>query len=151
MGARHLLTHRQAAGVAKKLLQQIADRPRITAERALRDANRKPIPAFIKRATIEGKIISAKFQEGGYTSQGFYRPSAVKIVVEHADGWKVWGTASANLSPGDGKYMSDDERASWLKGKHVKFDARITVSDNDSKFGFFKRPMKAAIINEVAA
>jgi hypothetical protein len=133
---------------ARKLLQQIADRPAREAERAAKDANRKDIPAFIKRVTIEGVIVSAKYQEGGWVNN-FFTPTCVKIVIEHADGWKVWGTAPADLGPGDGKYMSDDNRALWLKGKRVKLDARITVSDKDSKFGFFKRPTKAAII-EVA-
>jgi hypothetical protein len=137
---------------AINLLAQIADQPRKLAEREARDANRKPIPAFIKRATIEGVIVSAKFQEGGYTSQGFFQPSAVKIVVEHVDGWKVWGTAAGELTDAirefsNKSYLDGDEQAALLKGKRVKFDARITVSDNDSKFGFFKRPTKAAILD----
>lgn len=137
---------------AVKLLAQIADQPRKLAEREAREANRKPIPAFIKRATVEGVIVSAKYQEGGYTSQGFFQPSAVKIVVEHADGWKVWGTAASELTDAildfsDKSYLSGDQQAELLKGKRVKFDARITVSDNDSKFGFFKRPTKAALLD----
>lgn len=140
------LSEKQRA-LATKLLQQIADRPALLTARAAADANRKPIPAFIKRVTIEGTVISAKAQEGGWDdSTGFYKPECVKIVVEHADGWKVWGTAPADMGPGDGKYISDDNRAVWLKGKRVRFDARITVSDNDSKFGFFKRPTKAAVL-----
>ena len=137
---------------AIKLLQQIADQPLKLAEREAREANRKPIPAFIKRATVEGVIVSAKYEEGGYTSQGFYKPSAVKIVVEHVDGWKVWGTAAGELTDAirefsNKSYLDGDEQAALLKGKRVKFDARITVSDNDSKFGFFKRPTKAAILD----
>jgi hypothetical protein len=144
------LSEKQQA-FARKLLAQIADRPRLLAEREAKDDNRKPIPAFIKRATIEGVIISAKAITGGWQDENgrdrnFYQPDSIKIVVEHADGWRVWGTATSDLSPGDGKYISDEDRAAWLKGKRVRFDARITVSDKDSKFGFFKRPTKGAIL-----
>jgi hypothetical protein len=149
------LSEKQRA-FAVKLLAQIADRPRIEAERAARDAARKPLPVTDKRVTVEGVIISAKYQEGGYTSQGFYQPEAVKIVVEHADGWRVWGTCPSDLySIGypegvmNGKYVSGDDAAATLKGKRIRFDARVTPSDKDNKFGFFKRPTKAAILDEV--
>ena len=139
---------------AVKLLAQIADQPRKLAERAARDAARKPLPVTDKRVTVEGVIISAKYQEGGYTSQGFYQPSAVKIVVEHADGWKVCGTAARELTDAirefsDKSYLSGDQEAELLKGKRIRFDARLTVSDKDAKFGFFKRPTKAATLDEV--
>lgn len=149
------LSEKQQA-FAHKLLRQIADRPAMLAEREAKDANRKPIPAFIKRATIEGVVISAKYDCGGWkddmgNDREFYRPEGIKIVVEHADGWRVWGSASSDLSPGDGKYMSGEDRAAWLKGKRVKFDARITVSDKDSKFGFFKRPTKGSVLLDAEA
>lgn len=140
---------------AIKLLQQIADQPRKFAEREAREANRKPIPAFIKRATVEGVIVSAKYEEGGYTSS-FYKPSCHKIVVEHADGWKVWGTAPADVVLAAEQfsaktYVSSEETCELLKGKRVRFDCRITVSDNDSKFGFFKRPTKAELLDSPPA
>jgi hypothetical protein len=131
---------------AQKLIAQIQDRPRLQAEREARDENRKPIPAFLKRATIEGTIISAKFQEGGWVDgKDFYQPTCIKITIEHADGWRVWGTAPADLGFGDGQYHSGEATAAFLKGKKVRLDARVTVSDKDSKFGFFKRPTKAAL------
>lgn len=138
------LSEKQRA-FAAKLLQQIADRPRLLAERAARDADRAPIPAFIKRATIEGTIIAAKVVEGDYGT-------SIKITVEHADGWKVWGTASAELTEAvselsDKSWLPEAERAALLKGKRVRFDAAIVVSDNDSKFGFFKRPTKASLLD----
>lgn len=138
------LSEKQQA-FARKLLQKIADRPRIEAERAAKDANRQPIPAFIKRATIEGTVISAKVVEGDYGT-------SIKIVVEHADGWKVWGTACTELTEAisefsDKSWLPESERAELLKGKRVRFDAAITVSDNDSKFGFFKRPTKASLLD----
>jgi hypothetical protein len=147
------LSEKQRA-FASKLLQQIADRPAREAERAAKDANRKPIPAFIKRATIEGVVISAKWVEGGWQDErgherNFFQPSCLKIVIEHADGWKVWGTAPESLAPES--YVSGEGRAEWIKGKRVRLDARITVSDKDDKFGFFKRPTKAALIVDATA
>jgi hypothetical protein len=143
---------------AHKLLAQIADRPAREAARAAKDAARKDIPAFIKRVTIEGVIVSAKYSEGGWRDErgnerNFFQPDSVKIVIEHADGWKVWGTAPSELLGftgynAEGKYIGVEERAAQLKGKRVRLDARVTVSDKDPKFGFFKRPTKAALLVE---
>ena len=33
------------------------------------------------------------------------------------------------------------------KGKRISFFARVQRSENDSKFGFFKRPTKAELIS----
>jgi hypothetical protein len=120
-----------------KLLQQIADRPAMLAERAARDAHRLPIPAFIKRATVEGVVLSAKHAESDFGT-------TLKIVVEHADGWKVYGTCPGNVMAELGGFH---EALEFLKGKRIRFDAAIIVSDDDPKFGFFKRPTKDAILN----
>lgn len=132
---------------AVKLLAQIEDQPRQQAEREAKDAARQAIPAFIKRATVEGIITSAKVVEGDYGT-------AIKIVVEHADGWKVWGTACTDLTEAvsefsDKSWLPLPERAELLKGKRVRFDCKIVVSERDSKFGFFKRPTKAALLDSV--
>lgn len=145
------LSEKQQA-FARKLLQQIADRPRLEAERAAKDANRQPVPVTDKRLTVRGTIIGAEYREGGYSSQGFYQPSCVKIVVEATEGYKVWGTAAGELTDAvlefsDKSYLSGDEQAALLKGKRVQFDARLTPSDKDTKFGFFKRPTKARILD----
>ena len=55
------LSEKQQA-FAHKLLQQIADRPKIEAERAARDEARKPIPVTDKRLTIAGKVIASLYQ-----------------------------------------------------------------------------------------
>lgn len=140
-----------------KLEAQIADRPRLEAERAAKDAARKPLPLSDKRITIEGVIISAKYQDGGWTN-GFFRPAAVKVVVEHVDGWRVWGSLPSDLwedavtysepSWHNGAMVSDgrDINSNKIKGRTIRFDARVTVSEKDDKFGFFKRPTKAAYV-----
>jgi len=124
---------------ARKLLQQIADRPRLLAERAAKDEARKPVPVTDKRLTIVGTIVSAKFEESGWKN-GYFVGAAIKVVIEHADGWKVWGSLPSELRSGD--------KTEHLKGMRVKLDARVTPSEKDCKFGFFKRPTKASFITE---
>lgn len=108
-----------------KLMKRIDERAAIAAQRKAEADAAAPIPAFEGRATVEGEIISRK---GVDTAYGF----AIKVVVKHADGWKVYGTLPAAIE--------DAER-----GDTVRFDAAIAVSDDDPKFGFFKRPTKAEI------
>jgi hypothetical protein len=146
---------------AIKLLAQIADRPRLLAEREARDATRQPVPVTDKRLTIVGNIISAKYQEAAWEN-GFHKPACVKVTVEHADGWKVWGTLPRELWEGartygeaswhNGPCTNDgiDIDSSKLKGLMVQFDARVTPSDKDAKFGFFKRPTKALLLEKSA-
>lgn len=132
------LSERQHA-FAVSLLKQIADRPSMLAERAAKDAHRKPIPAFIKRATIEGVVLSAKHVESDYGT-------TLKIVVEHADGWKLYGTCPSEIREELGGFH---EAVDFIKGKRVRFDAQVIVSDNDPKFGFFKRPTKDSILDKL--
>lgn len=120
----------------KKLQGKIVERPAREAARVERDAQREPIPAFLKRVNIVGTVISVKEVEGfdaAPWSRWSSPPKAYKMLVEHADGWRVYGSVPSNI---------DHE---GLKGKRVRFDARVTVSDDDPKFGFFSRPTKASI------
>lgn len=159
------VSEKQTAFVAK-LLAKINDRARAAAERAAKDANRANLPISDKRVTVEGVIISAKYEEGGWTGSGFCRPEAVKVVVEHATGWKVWGSLPRDMWSNAATYgeaswnngsMTDsgkDIDAAKLKGRTIRFDARLVASDKDSKFGFFKRPTKATwveVAHEAAA
>lgn len=57
----------------------------------------------------------------------------MKALIKTVEGWKVWGTLPAAID--------DVER-----GTKVQFDAKVTPSDDDPKFGFFKRPTKAALV-----
>jgi hypothetical protein len=101
------------------LLDRIADRPRIAEQRAAEEAAASPIPVT-GRVAISGTVLSLKGQE---TMYGY----VTKMLVQHDDGWKVWGTVPLAL-------------AEVEKGYHVNFTATITVDSNDPKFGFFKRP-----------
>jgi hypothetical protein len=116
-----------------RLLDKIEGRAALAAKRAAEMADAKPVPVSDKRMTVAGIVLSTRVQE---TQFGM----VTKMLVQHADGWKVWGSVPSELG--------DD-----LKGKMVRFDARVTVSDKDPKFGFYSRPTKAAIVEavEVAA
>lgn len=89
--------------------------------RAERTKNAQPVPVTKERIKIKGVILSTKWKEDYY---GYKRVG----IVEDERGFKVWGT----LSQGD-------------IGDKIEFMARVVASDNDAKFGFFKRPTKVVI------
>jgi hypothetical protein len=106
------------------LLGRIVDRAQIAEQRAAEVAAALPIPVE-GRMVMTGTVLTLKGQE---TEFGY----VTKMLVQHAEGWKVWGTVPQAL-------------ATVEKGQQVIFTATITVSDNDPKFGFFKRPAKAMV------
>jgi len=127
----------KALGFMKVLLDRIERAPEIAAEKAAAKAvelaNSKPVPAAEGRMLIEGEIVSLKLQEGFYGSQ-------LKMLVKHADGWKVWGSCPAAIA---------EEAA---KGDKVQLLASVQRSPDDPLFGFFSRPSKPKLIKqEVAA
>lgn len=105
----------------------------IEAERkAQRDAA-QPIPFNNQRGTITGKVLSIKKVENDYGIM-------TKILVVSDEGWKVYGSAPTSLM-----------REGLEKGCVVRFDAKVAVSEDDEKFGFFSRPTKATLLKPVAA
>lgn len=113
-------------------LQQYAQEQR-DAERAKRDAAHEAgEDAPEGRVTITGTVLSFKWQESMYGD-------VLKMLVQDDRGFRVWGSVPASLD--------DAERES-----RISFTATVQASDRDAKFGFFKRPTKAAILStEVAA
>lgn len=109
------------------LLSQIQNRNQIAAEREAQKAAAAPLPNFSGRVQVEGTILSKK---GKDTRFGF----VVKIVVQHVDGWKVYGTLPASLEKAE-------------KGDSVSFMATVKISPDDSKFGFFSRPTNGTILH----
>jgi len=77
---------------------------------------------------IVGEVVSVRERETPYGSQ-------LKMVVRGDDGWAVWGTVPAALG-------------GVAKGDRVRFVADVSRSENDSGFGFFRRPRRAEIILE---
>ena len=80
------------------------------------------------KVKITGEILCFKNQESfyGYT---------LKMLVQDEKGYKVWGTVPKSL---------DEAR----KGDIVEFNATLEPSNDDPKFGFFKRPSKAKVKEE---
>lgn len=115
------------------------------------DLTRKQIDAFVKtvnsriederkdaeaedvvegKIDITGEILSVKQHVDDY----YYPPKVTrKMIVRDDRGFKVWGSVPSSI------YSAD-------RGDRVSFSARVTRSDDDAKFGFFKRPTKAKII-----
>jgi len=108
----------------------VTDKERAKAK-AERDAEVKaPLPDFTGRVTVEGVVVSVKWQENDFGSRQV-------MTVKHDDGWLVWGSVPSGLY--------DVER-----GDRVRFDATVEKSDRDESFGFFKRPTKATVLDDAA-
>lgn len=150
------ITAKQAKFVSN-LLAQIA-------ERALPAA---PVPAG--RYTVRGEVLSTKAVDSFYGTQ-------LKMLVKDETGFKVYGSIPGNLElvtgpvreylpqsevryyeergngrmgqDADGRYYLEYETQRGLeRGDKVEFYATLTPSDDDPKFGFFKRPAKARLLN----
>jgi hypothetical protein len=134
------ISEKQVAFV-RKLLDAIPARAGKEAARAAEIAAAKPVPVTDKRITIKGKVLSIR-------PATEFAPT--KILVQHADGWKVWGSMPTILAD-IVQHPAIDGRPGWSeavytqidKGDEIQFDARVTVSKDDPKFGFYKRPTKA--------
>jgi len=87
----------------------------------------EPCPAG--RVVVTGEVLSVKLQDG-------YYGSTWKMLVKDDRGFKVWGSIPSSLDAS--------------RGCRVTFTAAIEPSNDDDKFGFFKRPTKAAILEEAA-
>lgn len=109
----------------RKLVAQIPERAAKEQAVAAKLAAAKPVPTFTGRTTIKAKILGFKTVEGPFGIQ-------TKMLVEHEDGWKLWGTRPAGLKA--------------EKGDVVEFVAKIEASKDDPKFGFFSRPTQAEVV-----
>lgn len=99
----------------RKLFAQIDNRATVEAQREVERAAAADCPSG--RIVIEGTVLGMKSSDTQFGT-------VTRILVQHDSGWKVWGTRIANFK----------------KGERVRFKATITVSPDDTKFGFFKRP-----------
>lgn len=116
-------------------------------------ANAEDVPEG--RGVVEGVILSAKIHEGVYGDD-------YKMVLQDDRGFRVYGTTPSDLV--DYFYWTwrneyEEEHGEhtaigvgsivWLdsfKGKKVRLTATLTRSDDDPKFGFYKRPAKAEVL-----
>lgn len=118
------VSERQLAFV-RVLLDKILARKEIEAKRAAEAEAAAPVPVVNGRMVIVGKVLSTKVQEGRFGSQ-------LKMLVQADSGFKVWGTVPSSLTV--------------ERGDRVQFEAAVTPSNDDPKFGFFSRPSKAVTL-----
>lgn len=106
-------------------LQFIAEK-KTEDERAKRDkAHIEGEDVIEGRQVITGIVLAMKWQDS-------YYGSTLKMMVQDDRGFRVWGSVPSSLSP---------ERED-----RISFTATVEQSD-DTKFGFFKRPTKASVVN----
>lgn len=85
------------------------------------------------RQALTGTVLATKWQESQYGG-------SLKMLV-HLDGdQKVWGTVPASL------FWTEEGEDLELRGVRIGFTATVTQSNDDAKFGFFKRPTKGKVL-----
>ena len=129
----HMYVKTKATGVFD-LIEDFIMAPRRAAQEA-REAEQAAIYATAEscptgKVKISGIVLTTKWQESMYGS-------TLKMLVQDDRGFKVWGSVPSNLYD--------------AKGRSVSFSAAIQPSEDDDKFGFFKRPTKAKFNEEEAA
>jgi hypothetical protein len=87
------------------------------------------------RVQIKGVILKAESRDDGFSTRNV-------MTVKTDAGWLCWGTIPMSiLDEIDGPIQG-------FKGAQVRFTASLTPSDKDKKFGFYKRPSKAEVIDQ---
>lgn len=92
------------------------------------------------RTEITGIVIKSAWHESDFGSQ-------LKLTVKDDRGFIVWVTCPSLMV----HHFSDEFMNTNGKGKRISFTATLQQSDRDAKFGFGKRPSKAALLEEAIA
>ena len=124
------LSPKQCAAVLKIIDGNIAKKAEWAAKSAAENADAEAI--VNGKQVITGEVITVKVQEG-------YYGDTLKMLVRDDRGFKVWGTVPSALS--DAAY----EAETTVNGSRVTFSATVEASEDDNKFGFYKRPTKAKL------
>lgn len=99
------------------------------------------------RITFTGVIINAKLVD--LNAPTYHERSAYKILVESADGWRVYGTAPSNVTSAiwhevhTDRSKRDAKITDLLRGRTVTLTATVKPSATDQLFGFYSRPAGA--------
>lgn len=145
IGARGFGIAAYAPAGADKWRDKMAEAAAKRAAEEARKAEAAPVPVTDKRIRIEGVITTVRNVDSDWGT-------TTKIRVETDEGWACWGTLPKDCEGGslwneDGSWKNDDEiEAEAGRGDRIAFMARIEVSQDDDKFGFFSRPTKGEII-----
>lgn len=108
---------------AERAVEQAAEAARVEAADPVLDG----------RQTVTGHVITTKWVDSQYGG-------SLKMLVRDDRGFKLWGSVPAALG------YSGSERE-LTKGDRISFTATLEQSNDDPKFGFFKRPTKAELIS----
>jgi hypothetical protein len=109
------------------------------AEEAIAKAALPPAP--VGKVEVTGTVVKVKYHENDFGG-------AWKMIVEGAEGWKVWATIPAKLWAALEAEQTDENhntQAEEFVGRRVTFTATLEASDKDKSFAFAKRPSKASI------
>lgn len=107
------------------------------AQRAKDEANRAPAPAG--HTVIEGRIVSAKYQDNPYG--GYYAQDVLKILVADDRGFRVWVTCPKDIRTAVIKTIAGVTGQSILdalKGVRVRMTATLQPKKDDPTFAFGK-------------
>jgi len=85
-----------------------------------------------KGLEVTGRIISTRYQDSKFA----YGVTELKMLVQDDRGFRVWGTMPTSL-----------ENVGADSGSRIRFTANLEPSNDDPKFGFFKRPRKAELLS----
>lgn len=113
------------------LIDRIANRSQREAKWAAERAAAPPVPVTTDRVAITGTILTVRDPDE------WSRFPQRKILLAADAGWKVWGSLPSSLS-------------NARRGDKVRFEAYLSRSDKDEKFGFFNRPSKAQVLETTA-
>ena len=89
------------------------------------------------RVQVTGEVISTDLRQTAFGGQW-------KMLVRDDSGFKVWGSIPSkmfDLATENGI----EPHGNSFKGKRVSFTAALQPSEDDPKFGFFKRPTKPEV------
>ena len=122
----------------RKLLRDIATRAERDAQRRAEEASAAPCPTG--RVKITGTVLAVKVVEGDFGN-------TTKILVRDDSGFKVWGTRPAIRGPlVQESYGTRKTYICVEKGDRLSFFAAVEPSNDNPKFGFYRRPTKAVAL-----
>jgi len=129
-----------------KLLYRIEHQAEIDAQREREREMAAPCPNG--RHLVTGEVLKTEVRSSMYGD-------VLKMLVKTDGGFLLWGTVPACLEIiEETKKEGTDtwtEQRGLQRGDRVEFTATLTRSDRDEKFGFFKRPTKARLVELVTA
>ena len=79
------------------------------------------------RQAFAGEVLATKWKDTDFGP-------VYKMLVQDDRGFKLWGSVPKNIDPS--------------RGDRVAFVGTVEPSRDDSRFGFFKRPAKAVVLDE---